>query len=38
MQGGDGAGQDGFKKFKLISAMPHDTGLKSCSIPAPPLL
>ena len=38
MQGGDGAGQDGFKKFKLISAMPHDTGLKSCSIPAPPPL
>lgn len=40
-QGGNGKGrgwQCGSKKSKLIPFQPRGTGLKSCLIPAPPLL
>ena len=36
--GRDGAGQDGFKKFKPIPAPSHGAGSKSCPIPVPPPL
>ena len=31
----DEAGRGGFKKFKLIPALPCGAGLKSCPIPTP---